>query len=191
MTEIQQVSGSIGGPLAGIFMAALLLAAPAEVAAEKREYTPVVRALPSTLDASGNTPAAFSFFSRWQSYASMDEFAAHPNWELADLIKTERAHARIDDESLGVADAAATDALTMLRHVPLDVSPQVTFSDDGTLGLQWQRSEYGVALIFTGGGAVSVAFRRPGLFYAENGIDFAVSDDLPVEFSEALKKILL
>jgi hypothetical protein len=120
----------------------------------------------------------------------MDEFATHPNWELADLIKTERAHARIDDESLGVADAAAADALTMLRHVHLDGSPQVTFSDDGILGLQWQRSEHGVALIFTGGGVASIAFRRPGLFYAENGIDFEVSEDLPVEFSEALKKIL-
>jgi hypothetical protein len=54
------VSGSIGGALAGIFMTALLLGVPAEVAAGKREYTPGVRALPSTLDASGNTPTAFS-----------------------------------------------------------------------------------------------------------------------------------
>jgi len=56
--------------------------------------------------------------------------------------------------------------------------------------LQWQRGEFGVALIFAGDGEASIAFRRPGQFYAENGIEVAISQELPSKFSEALATIL-
>jgi hypothetical protein len=60
----------------------------------------------------------------------------------------------------------------MVRRVNLGGPPHISLSDDGILALQWQRGEYGVALLFAGDGVASISFRRPGQFYAENGIQF-------------------
>jgi hypothetical protein len=109
---------------------------------------------------------------------------------LVDAIELERKLATIDQDSVGVADAAAADAKILIQHVDFGRMPRVSFSDDGILGLQWQKGELGVALIFAGDGIASIAFRRPGQFYAENGIDISVSDQLPLEFNEALSKIV-
>jgi hypothetical protein len=113
--------------------------------------------------------------------------ATPPTSELADLIIAERSHAEVDAEGVAVADAATKDALTIVRRVNFARKPRVMFSDDGILTLQWQRGEYGVALIFAGDQMVSIAFRRPGLLYAENGIEVTISDDLPAEFFDALE----
>jgi hypothetical protein len=64
------------------------------------------------------------------------------------------------------------------------------FSEDGILALQWQRGEYGVALMFAGDGVASIAIRKPGQFYAENGIDVGIDDELPVQFAEILAKMV-
>jgi hypothetical protein len=195
MAEItkNQVPGSIGGPLAGLFMAALLVAAPAAPAPDQK-YTPGARfrASSPTLNTSGKSSAAFAT-SIWlwgMPSSASTASPVHASAEIDDIIKAERARARIDDENVAIADAAMADALSMLRHVYLRGSPQVTFSDDGILGLQWQTDNHGVAIIFAGDGIASIAFKRPGQFYAENGLEVAVSEDFPDEFNKALEKIL-
>jgi hypothetical protein len=110
---------------------------------------------------------------------------------LADLITAERIIAKIDEANVGVADAAARDAVAIVRRANLCGTPLIMFSHDGILALQWQRGEYGVALVFAGDGEASISFRRPGQLYAENGIDVAITDDLPVRFNEALSAILV
>lgn len=109
---------------------------------------------------------------------------------LAGLIAVERSVAEIEPSHLIVADAAMNDALAVVNRANLDGSPNVMFSEDGILTLQWQRGEFGVALIFAGDGTASIAFRRPGQLYAQNGIDIAVSDDLPQAFNDALASVL-
>jgi hypothetical protein len=110
---------------------------------------------------------------------------------LAELIAAERFIAKIDEANVAIADAATHDAMMMVSRVNLGGTPHILLSDDGILALQWQRGEYGVALLFAGDGVASIAFRRPGQFYAENGIDIAISDDLPASFNEALAAILV
>jgi hypothetical protein len=55
---------------------------------------------------------------------------------------------------------------------------------------QWERGQNGVALIFAGDGVASIAFTRPGLRYAENGIDISVTDGLPDTFTAALAAVI-
>jgi len=106
--------------------------------------------------------------------------------KLIDLITSKRAAAEIEQGSAGVANAAVNDAKMVFQRANVGGAPHVMFSEDGILSLQWQRGEFGVALIFAGDGTVSIAFSRPGQLYAENGIEIAVSEDLPAEFTEAL-----
>jgi hypothetical protein len=183
-----QISGSIGG-IAGLSMAALLLAIPANAPSEEERPTArsaTVRIASPTGSANVN---GFDLFSPdVPSACSLP--ASGTTSALADLIMVERSVATIDRESISIADAAASDAITFVQRVQLDGLPEATFSDDGILGLQWQSSDYGAALIFAGDGVVSIAFRRPGQFYAENGIEISVSDELPIEFTEALSNIL-
>jgi hypothetical protein len=110
---------------------------------------------------------------------------------LAELIAAERLIAKIDNGNLAIADAATHDAMIMVRRVKLGGTPHILLSDDGILALQWQRGEYGVALLFAGDGMASISFRRPGQFYAENGIDVPIYDYLPASFNEALAAILV
>jgi hypothetical protein len=44
-------------------------------------------------------------------------------------------------------------------------------------------------LLFAGDGVASIAFRRPGHLYAENGMDADISDKLPIEFTEAINQV--
>jgi len=108
---------------------------------------------------------------------------------LADLIIAKRSSAEVDESGVIVANAAVDDAVKVVQRRDLGGAPRVMFSEDGVLALQWQRDEYGVALIFAGDGMVSIAFRRPGQLYAENGIEVSVSEDLPPEFRDVLAKI--
>jgi len=110
---------------------------------------------------------------------------------LAELIAAERLIAKIDKVNVAIADAATHDAMIMVRRVKLGGTPHILLSDDGILALQWQRGEYGVALLFAGDGVASISFRRPGQFYAENGIDVPIYDDLPASFNEALAAMLV
>lgn len=109
---------------------------------------------------------------------------------LFKVIATERAIAKIDMENVQLADAAMRDALFVVQRANLRGDPKVMFSSDGILTLQWQRGERGVALIFAGDGMVSLAFRQPGKFYAENGIDVAIAEELPERFNTTLAVIL-
>lgn len=109
---------------------------------------------------------------------------------LSDAILARRRVAQIDMDSVQVADAATSDALAVVQRANLGGDPNVMFSSDGILTLQWQRGEHGVALIFAGDGVACVAFRRPGQFYAENGIDVEISEDLPARFNTDLAAIL-
>jgi hypothetical protein len=105
---------------------------------------------------------------------------------LASLIAEERKIAEVDDENMEAANDAARDATTLALSSTFADVPRVMFSDDGILTLQWQRGEFGAALIFAGDGMVSIALKRPGQFYAENGMDVAISDELPGEFYAVL-----
>ena len=109
---------------------------------------------------------------------------------LAHRILEERSATALDPEGLNVAKAAQEDAITLLRRNRLANQPRVMFSSDGMLTLQWQRGTLGVALILAGDGIVSIAFRRPGQFYAEKGIDVPVSGPLPAEFFDVLTATL-
>jgi hypothetical protein len=109
---------------------------------------------------------------------------------LTSRILTEQASAEIDNDSVKTALAATDDALTLVRHNRPGGVPRIMYSNDGILTLQWERDDYGVALLFCGDGTVSIAFRRPGLLYAENGIEAAVSEKLPPKFQQALSIVL-
>jgi hypothetical protein len=109
---------------------------------------------------------------------------------LIDSIIIERSVADIDAENVTVANAATSDAVAFIQDKKLSVMPHIMFSEDGILALQWQHGPYGVALVFAGNGVASISFRRPGQFYAENGIDVRISDSLPREFSDALANVL-
>lgn len=115
---------------------------------------------------------------------------SRPDTELAERIEAARATTAFDEDSVDVAAAAASDASQFVMTHELGGEPFVSFSDDGILALQWRTDECGVALIFAGDGEVSLAFKRPGQFYAENGIDISINDELPPEFTETLAKII-
>jgi hypothetical protein len=111
--------------------------------------------------------------------------------KIVDRLLSARSSAEIDEGSLSIADAATSDAIKLVEHSGLKHEPpRVMFSEDGILALQWERGESGVALIFGGDGVVSIAFTRPGLRYAENGIDIYVTDDVPESFIAALTTIV-
>jgi hypothetical protein len=110
--------------------------------------------------------------------------------KLVDSIIRERSLAEIDAENIALANAATSDALTLIQNSRLNVLPRVMFSEDGVLALQWQRGEYGVALIFAGNGVASVSFHRPGQFYAENGIEVGISEGLPNQVVHALAQVV-
>jgi hypothetical protein len=126
--------------------------------------------------------------SKTGNYVSIPSIVAS---KLAELIAAERLIAKIDKANFAIADAATHDAMIMVRRVKLGGTPHILLSDDGILALQWQRGEYGVALLFAGDGVASISFRRPGKFYAENGIDVSIYDDLPADFNDAIAAILV
>jgi hypothetical protein len=109
--------------------------------------------------------------------------------QLIDEIVTKRASSVIDPENVTVANAGMRDAITLVRKNNLGGVHLITLSEDGILGLQWQRGDRGVALIFAGDGFASIAFRRPGQYYAENGIESQIDDHLPKEFYDALESV--
>jgi hypothetical protein len=109
---------------------------------------------------------------------------------LALRIAQERAIAHIDEGSAATADAAVSDAMTLLQSNNLPGDPFIMFSDDAILTVQWEKHNLGVALLFAGDGLVSIAFRRPGQLYAENGCEVPVDGPLPQEFNDALSAIL-
>jgi hypothetical protein len=110
--------------------------------------------------------------------------------ELGKRIDAGRVTATIDRDARELADAAVRDAKRVVDHAKLRGEPRVMFADDGILTLQWQRGDYGVALLFAGDGEVSVAFKKPAQLYAQNGIDVKVTENLPSAFYDALTQIL-
>jgi hypothetical protein len=177
------VPRSIGGVAAG-FMAALLLNAAVSEPEDARDrgQNTVVHFTSPTLGIavlSGHSPTT----------ALPADPLAPGVCPLADHIKLERASAEIDEENLGIANAAMADALVLIRRGKIDGAPRIMFSEDGILTLQWQRGEFGVALVFGGDGEASIAFRRPGQLYAENGIDVEISRQLPSKFYEVLRAV--
>jgi hypothetical protein len=130
----------------------------------------------------------YSFLTSTTNEAAASEATARS--KLIDRIIAERSVADIEPENVTVANAATDEAVALIQGTEISVMPRVIFSEDGILALQWQRGEYGVALIFAGNGAASISFRRPGQFYAENGIEVRISDGLPKEFADGLAKVL-
>jgi hypothetical protein len=110
--------------------------------------------------------------------------------ELRKRIDAGRVAATIDPDARELADAAVRDAKRVVDHAKLRGEPRVMFTDDGILTLQWQRGDYGVALLFAGDGEVSIAFKKPAQFYAQNGINVKVTENLPSAFYDALTQIL-
>jgi hypothetical protein len=110
--------------------------------------------------------------------------------EIASKIAAERTTAVIDAGCSEIADAAAVDAIKLVDRNRLPGIPHVIFSNDGILALQWERGEEGTALMFAGDGLASIVFRTPAQFYAENGVDVTIEDELPVRFTQALARIV-
>jgi hypothetical protein len=117
---------------------------------------------------------------------NIDEHGVASRSSLAKIIIAERLRSDVDAECSAIADAAKQEAVAIVQRWNLSGDPRVMFSDDGVLTLQWQRDEYGVALIFAGDGMASIAFRRPGQLYAENGIDVAINENIPKQFADAM-----
>jgi hypothetical protein len=105
-------------------------------------------------------------------------------------ILDERRRAQVEAGSVAQADLAVGDAISLVQRTGLSSDPNVMLSDDGILALQWQSGELGVALLFAGDGVASIAFRRPGQLYADNGVDISVDEDLPESFKIVLSAIL-
>jgi hypothetical protein len=127
------------------------------------------------LDTVGYQELCKDSVSKTGNYVSIPSIVAS---RLAELIAAERLIAKIDKANFAIADAATHDAMIMIRRVKLGGTPHILLSDDGILALQWQRGEYGVTLLFAGDGVASISFRRPGKFYAENGIDVSIYERL-------------
>jgi hypothetical protein len=113
-----------------------------------------------------------------------------PSSPLSAEILARKNLAALDFESQKIADAAADDAMQLIDSANLSGSPRIMYAEDGILALQWQKGDRGVALVFAGDGLVSIAFRRPGRLYAENGLEISISEPLPAEFISALAQIL-
>jgi hypothetical protein len=109
---------------------------------------------------------------------------------LGERIGAARASANIDAECAAIADAAMKDAVQLVSYRHLEGVPRIMFSGDGILTIQWQRGDFGVALIFVGEGQVSIGFRRPGQLYAENGLDIGIYDELPSPFVSLMADIV-
>jgi hypothetical protein len=106
--------------------------------------------------------------------------------KLATEIDQALACAKIEPGARATAKAAAADAKYLVERNKLNGKPLVMFADDGILTLQWQRADYGVALLFAGDGEVSIAFRKPDQLYGQNGIDIKITEDLPGQFREVM-----
>lgn len=81
---------------------------------------------------------------------------------------------------------AISDAATLIRNNDLQGSPQILLSDDGLLTIEWHRGNRGAMLLFAGDGIVTIAIRRPGVGYAENGEDAPLDGKLPQSFYDAI-----
>jgi hypothetical protein len=189
MNEVntRRVSASIGGVAAGVMAALLLNSAAVEPKIRRdRGRNTIARAISPTF--------GLTTLLRETVSATTPSPAAGPSNQdaspLANQIKLERSVAEIEEEHLATGNAAMADALEMIERAQIGGSPRVMFSDDGILTLQWKRGEFGVALIFAGDGEASIAFKRPGQLYAENGVDVAISQEPPSRFKEALAFIL-
>jgi hypothetical protein len=109
---------------------------------------------------------------------------------LVEAIRSMRSTARIDSSGLETADAAMNDAIQLVSRQHLRGTPRIMFARDGILTIQWQRENYGVALVFAGDSEASIAFRRPGQLYAENGLEVSVQSELPAVFAARMAEVL-
>ena len=110
--------------------------------------------------------------------------------DMASRISAKREAATLSSEGVATADSATRDAIIFVERNFLPENPNILFSDDGILALQWQSGDYGAALLFVGDGIASIALRKPGQYYAQNGIDIGIEDDLPAQFLEVLARIV-
>jgi hypothetical protein len=157
-------------------------AAVAIIAAHARQGStaaPTANALlgNKTYDQALIASARFAFF----------EQVLPPESALSKRIATALTGARVDDEAVDIAKAAAADASTIANRLALPGTARVMFSSDGLLTLQWRREDRGVALLFAGDKTASIAFKRPGQLYAENGLEVRIDEDMPAEFFDAIE----
>jgi hypothetical protein len=134
--------------------------------------------------------AAASNIGAFSAHAPNVTVATNAASFLVERILAERRDANIDEESINAALAATDDALVLIKHNNLPGTPHIMYSNDGILTLQWECDEYGVALLFCGDHSVSIAFRRPGQLYAENGVEQPVTEKLLPRFYDALASTL-
>jgi hypothetical protein len=122
-------------------------------------------------------------------FAYFDPAVAQAN-ALGQRISAEFAKAAIDADAADAAKAAVADALAVVGRTQLAGSPRIMFSREGVLTLQWKRDDRGVALLFAGDKAASIAFKRPGQLYAENGLEAPIDEDLPKAFLDVVTDIV-
>jgi hypothetical protein len=121
-------------------------------------------------------------------------FAAQPEINIALAQELDRIYSVSQFEDPVASDQARLawdDALELSRHTEIAGKPVMEFSSDGLLTIYWRRADRGVALIFAGDRQASIAFRRPGRLYSENGIEASVEGRLPEVFYDALKEVLV
>jgi hypothetical protein len=112
------------------------------------------------------------------------------SFRLEKSIRDERLRAEIDGDAKATADQATTDAIQIVRRENLAGNPNLYFSEDGFLSLQWKNGDLGAALIFSGDAKVSIAIRKPGLFYSDNGTEIDVTENLSANFKTMLALVV-
>jgi hypothetical protein len=109
---------------------------------------------------------------------------------LAEEIAAVHKATDLDEEAAETARSVVGDARRFVAaHLP-HAEPRVLLSDDGVLTLQWRKDDRGLIMIFSGDGTATFSIREPGGFYSTNGIEFHLSEGLPVavtEFTDSLK----
>lgn len=107
-----------------------------------------------------------------------------------DKINASLEGGRVDEDSLDAARLAVGQAIEFIHRNDLPGRPRVMMSDDGVLTLQWRGDELGAALVFTGDGTVSVAFKNAEKSYSETREDVALDAPAPPTFVSLVETIV-
>lgn len=109
---------------------------------------------------------------------------------VALFVKTVRGEAQLDDDAVGMADAAVSEATAFVAREDLPLPTRAMFSEEGLLTLQWRGKDRGIAIFFAGDGNATLSFKGPGYGYAQVGFDVPIGDRLPSNFWTQLSKVI-
>lgn len=119
-----------------------------------------------------------------------DAFPSISGQAVALFVEAARRDAQLDDDAVGMADAAVSEAVAFVVREDLPLPTRAMFSDEGLLTLQWRGKDRGIAIFFAGDGNATLSFKGPGYGYAQVGFDVPIGDRLPSNFWTQLSKVI-